>query len=257
VIARILIVDDDAAIRATLTQHLMANGYDVVSANDGVEAMERFTALHPDLVLTDLAMPRADGFTVIQGIRASSDTPVLVLSVRGGDADKVRALDLGADDFVVKPFSAIELLARVRAQLRRSGNALHTLFEFPDLTIDLERRKVTQGGRDVRLTPTEFALLEQLVTNADKLLTHRILLQKVWGPEYGGEAEYLARHAGRPVSFDELIAAVWKGAPATSNDAVRVHVGALRRKLEPDPSNPRYLVTEPWIGYRFIAEPLG
>ncbi len=227
-IARILIVDDDAAIRATLTQHLMANGYDVVSANDGVEAMERFTALHPDLVLTDLAMPRADGFTVIQGIRASSDTPVLVLSVRGGDADKVRALDLGADDFVVKPFSAIELLARVRAQLRRSGNALHTLFEFPDLTIDLERRKVTQGGRDVRLTPTEFAILE-----------------------------ILARHAGRPVSFDELIAAVWKGAPATSNDAVRVHVGALRRKLEPDPSNPRYLVTEPWIGYRFIAEPLG
>jgi two-component system KDP operon response regulator KdpE len=228
VIARILIVDDDEAIRATLTQHLMANGYDVVSAKDGVEAMEQFASLHPDLVLTDLAMPRADGFTVIQGIRAASDTPVLVLSVRGGDADKVRALDLGADDFVVKPFSAVELLARVRAQLRRSGNALHTLFEFPDLTIDLERRKVTQGGRDVRLTPTEFAILE-----------------------------ILARHAGRPVSFDELIASVWKGAPATSNDAVRVHVGALRRKLEPDPSNPRYLVTEPWIGYRFIAEPIG
>ncbi len=224
---RILVVDDDEGIRSTLTQHLRANGFDVVSAIDGIEAMERFGALRPDLVLTDLAMPRADGFHVIQGIRAAGDTPVLVLSVRGGDADKVRALDLGADDFVVKPFSGPELLARVRAQLRRAGNALETLFNFPDLSIDIKRRRVIQGGREIRLTPTEFAILE-----------------------------VMARHSGRPVSFDELIAFVWKGAPATSNDAVRVHVGALRRKLEPDPSSPRYIVTEPWIGYRFIAEPL-
>lgn len=224
---RILVVDDDEGIRSTLMQHLRANGFDVVSAIDGIEAMERFGALRPDLVLTDLAMPRADGFHVIQGIRAAGDTPVLVLSVRGGDADKVRALDLGADDFVVKPFSGPELLARVRAQLRRAGNALETLFHFPDLSVDIKRRRVVQGGREIRLTPTEFAILE-----------------------------VMARHSGRPVSFDELIAFVWKGAPATSNDAVRVHVGALRRKLEPDPSSPRYIVTEPWIGYRFIAEPL-
>ena len=224
---RILVVDDDEGIRSTLTQHLRANGFDVVSAIDGIEAMDRFSALRPDLVLTDLAMPRADGFHVIQGIRAAGDTPVLVLSVRGGDADKVRALDLGADDFVVKPFSGPELLARVRAQLRRAGNALETLFNFPDLSIDIKRRRVIQGGREIRLTPTEFAILE-----------------------------VMARHSGRPVSFDELIAFVWKGAPATSNDAVRVHVGALRRKLEPDPSSPRNIVTEPWIGYRFIAEPL-
>jgi two-component system KDP operon response regulator KdpE len=224
---RILVVDDDESIRSTLTQHLRDHGFDVVTAPDGAEGLERFTAVRPDLVLTDLAMPRADGFHLIRDIRAAGDTPVLVLSVRGGDADKVRALDLGADDFVVKPFSALELLARVRAQLRRAGAALRSQFDFPDLTIDVERRRVTQGGRDIRLTPTEFGILETL-----------------------------ARHAGRPVSFDELIAAVWKGAPATSNDAVRVHVGALRRKIEPDPSSPRYIVTEPWIGYRFIAEPL-
>jgi two-component system KDP operon response regulator KdpE len=224
---RILVVDDDDGIRSTLEQHLAVHGFDVVAARDGVEGFERFTAAHPDLVLSDLAMPRADGFSLIEKIRASSDTPIVVLSVRGGDVDKVRALDLGADDFVVKPFSAPELLARVRAQLRRSGAAHRTQLEFPDLSIDIEKRRVIQGTRELHLTPTEFAILD--------LLAHR---------------------AGRPVSFDEIIAAVWKGAPATSNDAVRVHVGALRRKIEPDPSNPRYIVTEPWIGYRFIAEPL-
>jgi two-component system KDP operon response regulator KdpE len=170
-------------------------------------------------------MPNADGFSLINHVRASSDTPIVVLSVRGGDADKVRALDLGADDFVVKPFSTPELLARIRAQLRRIG--ARAQLEFPDLSIDVERRRVIQGARELRLTPTEFAILE-----------------------------LLARKAGRPVTFDEIIAVVWKGAPGTTNDAVRVHVGALRRKLEPDPSNPRYLITEPWIGYRFISEPL-
>ncbi len=172
-------------------------------------------------------MPRADGFGLIQHIRQSGDTPIIILSVRGGDVDKVRGLDLGADDFVVKPFSAPELLARVRAQLRRAGAGQRPVMEFPDLTIDVERHRVTQGAREVRLTPTEFAILE-----------------------------LLARHAGRPVSFDEIINVVWQGAPATSNDAVRVHVGALRRKIEPDPSSPIYIVTEPWIGYRFISEPI-
>ena len=223
---RVLIVDDDESIRTTLTQHLSVYGFEIVAASDGVSAWESFNAQHPDLVLTDLAMPAADGFTLIQKIRGAGDTPVIVLSVRGGDVDKVRALDLGADDFVVKPFSTPELLARVRAQLRRSGAVSRSQLDFPDLAIDVERHKVTQGSRDVRLTPTEFSILE-----------------------------LLARHAGRPVSFDEIIAEVWRGAPGTTNDAVRVHVGAMRRKLEPDPSNPRYIVTEPWIGYRFSAEP--
>jgi two-component system KDP operon response regulator KdpE len=225
---RILVVDDDDAIRRTLDEHLTLYGFDVIAARDGIEGFDRFTTSKPDLVLSDLAMPRADGFSLIERIRATNDTPILVLSVRGGDVDKVRALDLGADDFVVKPFSTPELMARVRAQLRRSGAAHRAQLEFPELSIDMDKRKVTQGGREVRLTPTELAILE-----------------------------LLARHAGRPVSFDEIIAAVWKGAPGTSNDAVRVHVGALRRKLEPDASNPQYIVTEPWIGYRFIAEPIG
>ncbi|HEY2321580.1 MAG TPA: response regulator transcription factor, partial [Thermoanaerobaculia bacterium] len=203
-------------------------GFDVVDASDGAEAADRFATVRPDLVLTDLAMPRADGFELIQRIRSGSATPIVVLSVRGGDLDKVRALDLGADDYVTKPFSTPELLARVRAQLRRAGAAARSQFEFEDLSIDVERHRVIQGGREIHLTPTEFSILE-----------------------------LLARHAGRPVSFDEIIANVWRGAPGTSNDAVRVHVGSVRRKIEPDASNPRYIVTEPWIGFRFIAEPLG
>lgn len=224
---RILVVDDDSGIRHELQQHLTLHGFDVSSASDGADALEQFRAMRPDLVLTDIAMPRSDGFSLIQHIREKNNTPILVLSVRGGDVDKVRALDLGADDFVVKPFSTPELLARVRAQLRRAGAPHRTLMEFPDLSIDTEKRKVVQSGREVRLTPTELAILE-----------------------------LLARHAGRPVSFNEIVDSVWKGAAGTSNDAVRVHVGSLRRKLEPDPSNPQYIVTEPWIGYRFIAEPL-
>jgi len=224
--ARILVVDDDDAIRNTLVQNLTLHGFDVSGAADGIDGFESFRDTHPDLVISDLAMPRADGFSLIQRIRESGETPILVLSVRGGESDKVRALDLGADDYVTKPFSTPELLARVRAQLRRSGSPQRNLLEFPDLRIDVEMRRVTQGDRDIHLTPTEFGILE-----------------------------FLARRAGRPVSFDEIIDAVWQGAPGTSNDAVRVHVGALRRKIEPDSSQPRYIVTEPWIGYRFIAEP--
>jgi len=226
---RILIVDDDAAIRATLAQQLTSRDYDITSAAGGAEGIDRFRIDPPDLVLTDLAMPGTDGFELIRRIRAMSSVPILVLSVRGGDSDKVRALDLGADDYVVKPFSIVELLARVRSQLRRQQAPLpRPQMEFPDLVIDSERRKVTQGGREIHLTPTEFAILETL-----------------------------ARNAGRPVTFDHLIDAVWKGAPGTTNDAVRFHVGSLRRKLEPRPATPRYILTEPWVGYRFIAEPLG
>jgi two-component system KDP operon response regulator KdpE len=226
--ARILVVDDDDGIRNTLEQHLAINGFDVSTANDGVDGLVQFSAIRPDLVLSDIAMPRADGFWLIQQIRERNATPILVLSVRGGDVDKVRALDLGADDFVVKPFSAPELLARVRAQLRRAGPAHRGPMEFPELSIDIEKRKVVQGNREVKLTPTELAILD-----------------------------LLARHAGRPVSFQEIVSTVWNGAPATTNDAVSVHVGSLRRKIEPDPAKPQYIVTEPWVGYRFIAEPVG
>jgi two-component system KDP operon response regulator KdpE len=146
--------------------------------------------------------------------------------VRGEEEDKVRALDLGADDYVTKPFSLRELLARVRSQLRRSGVGTPRVLRFPDLEIDRDRRTVVQGGREVRLTPTELAILE-----------------------------LLASQAGRPVTLRQIIATVWRGAPATTPDTVRVHVGSLRRKLEPDPSDPRYIGTEPWVGYRFLPEP--
>jgi two-component system, OmpR family, KDP operon response regulator KdpE len=175
-------------------------------------------------------MPRADGLAVISAVRRTDRTPVLVLSVRGEEEDRVRALDLGADDYVTKPFYLRELLARVRTQLRRTGPAgmsVPEVLRFPDLVIDRGRRTVVQGEREVRLTPTELAILE-----------------------------LLASHAGRPVTLRQIIATVWTGAPATTVDTVRVHVGSLRRKLEPDPANPRYIGTEPWVGYRFLAEPV-
>lgn len=225
----ILVVDDDPSIRQTLARELALAGYDAVTADDGLDGKALFEARQPDLVITDLAMPRADGHAVIAAVRRIDRTPVIVLSVRGEEEDKVRALDLGADDYVTKPFSLRELLARVRTQLRRSGaGASPDLLRFPGLEIDLARRAVTQEGREVRLTPTELAILELLAT-----------------------------HAGRPVTLRQIIAAVWKGAPATTTDTVRVHVGSLRRKLEPDPANPRYIGTEPWVGYRFLAEPDG
>ena len=182
---------------------------------------------HPDLILTDLAMPVADGFALVSAIRATLATPIIVLSVRGGEADKVRALDLGADDYVTKPFSVGELLARVRSQLRRFSGPPATLLRFPELTIDLDRRRVVQGDREIRLTPTEFALLELLAINA-----------------------------GKPVIIDQIVAKVWKNASATTTDTIRVHMSSLRRKIEPDSAQPRYIINEPWVGYRFIAEPL-
>lgn len=222
----ILLVDDDPAIRRSLEQELQASGYTTLTASDGMEGVRTFESHTPDLVLTDLSMPRSDGFELITAVRAKGRTPIVVLSVRGDDDDKIRALDLGADDFVTKPFSVAELLARVRAQLRRVAPTAVTL-QFNGLLIDLERRRVTQGDRDVHLTPTEYALLELLATNA-----------------------------GKPVFTDYIIARVWRDAPGTSSDTVRVHMSTLRKKIEPAPSSPRYIVTEPWVGYRFIAEPL-
>jgi len=220
----VLVVDDDAAIRGLLTAELRLEGYETLEAADGRQALDLLD-LQPDLVLTDLAMPAVDGFELIAQVRRRQRVPIVVLSVRGGESDKIRALDLGADDYVVKPPSLPELLARLRAQLRRT--APPDELRFPDLTVDPQRRRVVQGGREVKLTPTEFALLELFAT-----------------------------HAGKPLFFNQIIDRVWRAAPATSKDTVRVHVASLRRKLEPDASNPRYLVTEPWIGYRFIAEPL-
>lgn len=223
----ILVVDDDPAIRESLERELRAGGYTTVSASEGEGGMRAFETHAPDLVLTDLSMPRSDGFELISALRAKARTPVIVLSVRGNDADKIRALDLGADDFVTKPFSVAELMARVRAQLRRTATPAATTLAFEDLSIDLERRRVVQGRRDIRLTPTEYALLELLASNA-----------------------------GKPLFTDTIIARVWREAPGTTADTVRVHMSALRKKIEPDPSSPRYIVTEPWVGYRFIAEPV-
>jgi two-component system KDP operon response regulator KdpE len=221
----ILLVDDDPAIRESMQRELQSSGYTTASASDGLEGVRVFESHTPDLILTDLSMPRSDGFELISAIRAKARTPIIVLSVRGNDTDKIRALDLGADDYVTKPFSVAELLARVRSQLRRIVPAATTL-QFQSLSIDLERRRVTQAGRDIHLTPTEHALLELLATNA-----------------------------GKPVFTDTIIARVWRDAPGTTADTVRVHMSALRRKIEPDSSSPAYIVTEPWVGYRFIAEP--
>lgn len=223
----VLVVDDDPSIRESLSRELRAAGYDAVTAADGRAALAAFRVHVPELVLSDLAMPVADGFALISAVRAVSRTPIIVLSVRGADAEKVRALDLGADDFVTKPFSVPELLARIRAQLRRSSAGRSAVLRFIDLTIDREQHRVTQGAREVKLTPTEFALLELLATRA-----------------------------GKPVSMKQIVARVWSSAPGTTHDAVRVHVSSLRRKIEPDPASPRYIVTEPWVGYRFLAEPI-
>jgi two-component system KDP operon response regulator KdpE len=224
----ILVVDDDPAIRKSLCEELQVHGYATVAAADGIAAQAVWQVSPPDLVITDLAMPRADGFELIRALRGLGSIPVIVLSVRGDEEDKVRALDLGADDYVSKPFSLKELLARTRAQLRRQGAASEGALEFSGLTLDRERRRVLVDGQDVRLTPTEFAILDVLATNA-----------------------------GKPVTLRQLIARVWRGAPATTPDTVRVHVSALRRKIEPEPGNPRYIATEPWVGYRFLAEPRG
>ena len=222
----LLVVDDDPAIREHLSRELSLAGFETLAATDGLDGKQLFERHQPDLVITDLGMPRADGMSLIAAVRRIDRTPILVLSVRGEEEDKVRALDLGADDYVTKPFSMRELLARVRSQLRRGGVAAPKVLRFPDLEIDRDRRTVVQGGREVRLTPTEFAILE-----------------------------LLASQAGRPVTLRQIIATVWRGAPATTPDTVRVHVGSLRRKLEPDPSDPRYIGTEPWVGYRFLPEP--
>jgi two-component system KDP operon response regulator KdpE len=227
---KVLVVDDEPQIRRALRTSLEAHGYEVTAVGTGEEGVVRAAEMSPDLVLLDLGLPDVDGAEVIQRIRAFSEVPIIVVSVREGQHDKVAALDAGADDFVTKPFGMEELLARSRAALRRRGSEEPTpsVLRFGDLTVDLARRLVTRGGETVHLTPTEYGLLEVLVTNPGKLLTHGWLLRKVWGQGYGTETTYL-----------------------------RTYVRALRRKLGDDASAPGLITTEPGVGYRWVAEPTG
>ena len=225
--ARILVVDDEPAILRTIRAILSRHGFVVETAETAQEALEH-AERHPDLIVLDLGLPDRDGIEVIRDIRERSNTPIVVLSAREDETQKVRALDMGADDYLTKPFGADELLARVRVALRHSAgptSGAAALFRSGPLAVDVERRRVTLGEREVHLTPTEYALLTVLVRNADRVMTDAMLLRQVWGPDYGEEDHYL-----------------------------HVYVARLRRKIEPDPQQPRTLLTEPGVGYRLLAE---
>lgn len=224
---RVLVVDDDPQILRAVRTSLRARGYEVTTAGNGETALEVLGSAGLDLVILDLGLPGIDGREVIERLRTWSDVPVIVLSVREWQVEKIRALDAGADDYMTKPFAMEELLARMRAVGRRTaGEARDSILTFGDLRFDLARQLVTVGDAPVRLTPTEYRLLEAMATNPGKLLTHRWLLQKVWGPAYAEEHHYL-----------------------------RVFVRQLRKKLGDDPAAPRFIVTEPGLGYRWKAEP--
>jgi two-component system KDP operon response regulator KdpE len=222
--ARILVVDDEPNILATIAPLLRARGYDVLSAMTGRAALEAVERDKPDLVVLDLGLPDLDGVEVCRHVRQDSGVPILVLSARGAEGDKVRALDAGADDYVTKPFGAEELLARIRAALRRVETAVPAGEPIVrgDLQIDRQRFRVLREGEEVRLTPKEFELLTYLAQRPGRVLTHRTLLKAIWGPHAVDQPEHL-----------------------------RVLVAALRKKIEPNPSAPKYVLTEPWVGYRF------
>jgi len=221
---RILVVDDEPQITRVLRTSLSSQGYDIRVANDGETALEIMKDWTPDLVVTDLSMPNMDGLELCRRLRVTSQVPIIVLSVRGEERTKVQALDAGADDYVTKPFGIEELVARVRASLRRvpAENGQASLIEAGDFRIDLAAHKVVVRKREVHLTPKEFELLVYLARHAGRVATHRALLGAIWGGQSTEQVEYL-----------------------------RVFVGQLRKKLEPESSSPRYIVTEPWVGYRF------
>ncbi|HKW65557.1 MAG TPA: response regulator transcription factor [Candidatus Acidoferrum sp.] len=220
---KILVVDDEPQVRRVMKVTLTAEGYTIFEAQNGGEALDLFRAERPDIVLLDVNMPVMDGLATCKEIRKSSAVPIIMLTVRSAERDKVLALDAGADDYVVKPFSTPELLARIRAALRRTNSPDKSPpLSSKQLRIDFEARRVVVRGREVHLTPKEFELLGELVVNQGKPLTHRRLLQAVWGPDYGDEPEYL-----------------------------RVTIYQLRKKIEVDPAHPRLIITEPWVGYRF------
>jgi two-component system KDP operon response regulator KdpE len=224
---RVLVVDDEPQILRALGINLRARGYDVDLAATGEQALQLAAGDHPDVVVLDLGLPGIDGIEVIEGLRGWTRVPIIVLSVRDREEDKVAALDAGADDYVTKPFGMNELLARMRAALRRVTPADEpAVVETPHFVIDLAACRVTRGGEEVRLTATEWHIVEVLVRNAGRLVTQRQLLQEVWGPRYETETNYL-----------------------------RVYVGQIRRKLEPVPSEPRYFLTAARMGYRFEPEP--
>lgn len=222
--ARILAIDDEPQIRRALRRTLESQDYDVravATGEDGIAGL----AWHPDVVLLDLMLPDVDGIEVARRIRAQSSVPIIVLSARGEDEQKVRALDAGCDDYITKPFSTDEMLARIRVALRHAaGHGTAPVMESDDLRIDLDRRLVTQAGREVHLTPTEYDVLKFLVQHAGKLVTHRMLLHEVWGADHVEETQYL-----------------------------HVFMSQLRRKIEPQGARPRYIMTEPGVGYRFRA----
>lgn len=221
---RMLIVDDEPNIVSTLAPLLRGRGYDVLSASSGRSALDMVARDKPDLVILDLGLPDMQGVDVCREIRESSKVPIVVLSARGAEGDKVNALDAGADDYVTKPFGAEELLARIRVALRRvdTTTAPHEPIVRGDLIIDRARFRVHRGGEEVRVTPKEFELLTFMAQHPGRVLTHRALLKAIWGPHAADQPEHL-----------------------------RVLIGSLRKKIEPQPSTPRYIFTEPWVGYRF------
>jgi len=227
--ARILLVDDEIAIQRAVAPLLRARGYEVEVAGTGVLALQAAADRPPDLIVLDLGLPDIEGTEVCRRVRATSAVPILVLSARGAEADKVQALDLGADDYVTKPFGPEELLARVRAALRRratpAGSEDAGPFVVGEFTIDEARRRVLRSGAELKLTPKEFELLLLLARNHDRVLTHRAILKAIWGPNAVEQPEHL-----------------W------------TLVAQLRRKIEPDPSTPTFLLSEPWVGYRFVAD---
>jgi two-component system KDP operon response regulator KdpE len=224
--ARILIVDDEPSILATMAPLLRGRGYDVSTATSGHAALEAVDRQPPQLVILDLGLPDLDGIEVARRLREGRGIPILVLSARGAEQDKVAALDAGADDYVTKPFGSEELLARVRAALRRADTGTTAgVVKRGDLVIDLDRRRVVRGDDELRLTPKELELLLFLAQHAGRVLTHRAILKAIWGPNAVDQPEHL-----------------------------RVLVNSLRRKLERDPSKPQYIKTEPWVGYRFAEE---
>ncbi|HEY6409402.1 MAG TPA: response regulator transcription factor [Ktedonobacteraceae bacterium] len=226
---RILLAEDEVALRDFVSRNLRARGFEVLEASNGLEALAVWEREDPHLLILDIMMPRMDGLEVCRRVREHSAVPIIVLTALDTESEKVTALDLGADDYLTKPFGVEELLARVRAVLRRTQGLTIPLTggiqRFGDLEVDLAGHIVRLKGVEVRLSPTEFALLEQLITHAGKVLPRRMLLQRIWGPEYGGEGEYL-----------------------------RVYINRLRQKLEPDPAHPHYFLTEPGVGYRFVPE---
>jgi two-component system, OmpR family, KDP operon response regulator KdpE len=225
---RVLVVDDEAGIRRFLRASLEAHGYSIQEASSGEEALQVVPAFRPDLILLDLGLPGMDGKQVTSCLREWTQTPILILSVQGDEALKIAALDAGADDYLTKPFGQGELLARLRAALRRAGqHESEPVFVTGGLSVDLLARAVRLGEKEVQLTPTEYSLLKAFVVHANKLLTHRQLVREVWGGAHYEDAQHL----------------------------LRVNVSNLRRKLEADPARPRYIITEPGVGYRLRTEP--